>query len=191
MVGAVEAAIWIQTGKLLQLSIQEIIDCQGDGLGCDGGYAIDTFEYIRVHGVTTERSYPFKRINGTCQREKAKLPRYYIRGYEVVPPLDELEMMRAVARQPVMATVCSIGPYATYKKSDGILREPYMWGKIHPICHCVLVAGYDTSDQGEPYWIVKDSRGTKYGDEGYVYLYRGGPEHGPFGLYREAFYPIL
>ena len=39
--------------------------------------------------------------------------------------------------------------------------------------HAVLVVGYGTSDEGDDYWLVKNSWSTYWGDSGFVKIKRG------------------
>jgi hypothetical protein len=55
------------------------------------------------------------------------------------------------------------------------------------------VVGYGT-ENGEDYYLVKNSWGTSWGDEGYIKLGRG-PQYnagdGQCGILLEASYPVL
>ena len=60
------------------------------------------------------------------------------------------------------------------------------YGKLS---HVVAVVGYDTSESGEPYWIVKNSWGTNSGNNGYLWISR---ERGfDCGITRELIYPVI
>ena len=59
--GAVEGRHFLETGKLVSLSEQNLIDCSSINNTCDGGSAIEAIEYIKTNGgVDTEESYRYK-----------------------------------------------------------------------------------------------------------------------------------
>lgn len=57
--------------------------------------------------------------------------------------------------------------------------------------HCVLIVGYDSSN-GEDYWIVKNSWGTKWGINGYIWIKRNtGLPYGVCGMNAWAYNPTI
>jgi len=58
--------------------------------------------------------------------------------------------------------------------------------------HAVLVIGYGT-DAGTDYWLLKNSWGTTWGEEGYFRIIRDMTTSGPgvCGLQMEPIYPTL
>ncbi|KAD6118881.1 hypothetical protein E3N88_10152 [Mikania micrantha] len=59
--------------------------------------------------------------------------------------------------------------------------------------HGVAVVGYNTSDKGIKYWIVKNSWGVGWGENGYIRMQRGVSNYnkkGLCGIPMEASYPL-
>lgn len=48
--------------------------------------------------------------------------------------------------------------------------------------HGVLVIGYDIDYRGRDYWIVKNSWGSDWGDEGYIWIPRSESGIGDCGI---------
>ena len=70
---AVEGINKIKTGELVNLSEQELVDCDKENQGCDGGLMEQAFEFIKQSdGLTTENSYPYKAKDESCDSSKVK-----------------------------------------------------------------------------------------------------------------------
>lgn len=58
VVSVVESRYALKTNKLLKMSEQELLDCDTDEDGCDGGWPEDAFEWLQKHGPALEESCP-------------------------------------------------------------------------------------------------------------------------------------
>ncbi len=69
----------------------------------------------------------------------------------------------------------------------GIFEDPHCSTK--QLTHAVLVVGYSADAQGNAYWIVKNSWGTDWGQDGYAWIARN--KGNMCGIATLANYPIL
>lgn len=68
---SVEGINQIQTKELVSLSEQELVDCNKDNQGCDGGLMENAFEFIKNKGgITTENNYPYRARDGSCDSSR-------------------------------------------------------------------------------------------------------------------------
>ncbi|KVI02702.1 Cysteine peptidase, asparagine active site-containing protein [Cynara cardunculus var. scolymus] len=181
-VAAVEGINKIVTGKLISLSEQELVDCDHkENSGCNGGGMDDAFAFIISNGgLDTESDYPYKGVDGN----KAKV--VSIDGYEDVPPMNEKALMKAVAHQPVSVGI----------EASGLGFQLYSSGVFTGSCgtdldHGVVVVGYG-SENGKDYWIVRNSWGSRWGEDGYLRMERNvvGTRTGKCGITMMASYPV-
>lgn len=47
-------------------SQQQVMDCDKEDDGCDGGYFASGMEYFKKHGIAQESQYPYTEQDGTC-----------------------------------------------------------------------------------------------------------------------------
>ncbi|KAG6722750.1 hypothetical protein I3842_03G175900 [Carya illinoinensis] len=185
-VAAVEGINKIKTGQLISLSEQELVDCDFQCQGCNGGYMDKAFEYIKeTGGLTTEEEYPYRASSGTCDKAKEKDHVVTISGYESVPANNEKSLQSAVANQPVSVAIDASG-YEFQLYSQGIFTD--RCGKL--LNHGVTAVGYGEKN-GMKYWLVKNSWGTSWGESGYIRLTRDTADNqGVCGIAMEASYPL-
>ncbi|KAJ3708632.1 hypothetical protein LUZ61_012337 [Rhynchospora tenuis] len=185
---SVEGINQIKTGNLISLSEQELIDCDtGDDSGCNGGLMENAFDFIKKSGgITTETAYPYKAQNGTCDASKMNSPAVVIDGYETVPANDEDSLLKAVANQPVSVSIEASGkPFQFY--STGVFTGDCKTD----LDHGVAVVGYGVDQNGTKYWIVKNSWGPTWGEQGYIRMQRGiAAKEGICGIAMDASYPV-
>lgn len=166
--GALEGALFVKTGVLPSLSEQELVDCDQGGAGCGGGLMDSAFEYVKQHGISTEVHYPYKAVQGVCQAlSSPEVKPHTVIGFQDLPPGDEQSLEAAVATQPVSVAI----------QADQFAFQFYKGGVLTGECgdnldHGVLAVGYGM-DHGVPYWKVKNSWGTGWGEGGYIRLERG------------------
>ncbi|XP_030547276.2 senescence-specific cysteine protease SAG39-like [Rhodamnia argentea] len=187
-VAAVEGLIKITTGKLISLSEQELVDCDvgGNNHGCEYGLMDNAFEFIQQNnGLATEAEYPYNGSRGACRAVTSLDHTVKIGGYEDVPMNDEGALLKAVANQPVSVAVDSDGDFQFY--SSGV----FTGGCGTDFDHAVTIVGYGTSANGIKYWLVKNSWGTGWGEEGYVRIQREvDTKEGLCGIAVLASYPV-
>ncbi|KAF2292807.1 hypothetical protein GH714_029115 [Hevea brasiliensis] len=186
-VAAVEGINKIKTGELVSLSEQELVDCNSVNHGCNGGLMEVAFKFIEKNGgLTTENNYPYTARNGSCDSNKMNSPMVTIDGYEMVPENDENALMKAVANQPIAIAMDADGNDIQFY-SDGVFTG-HCGRELN---HGVALVGYGATRDGTKYWIVKNSWGPEWGENGYIRMQRGiEAEEGLCGITLEASYPI-
>lgn len=170
--GSTEGDVKIEDGTLTSLSEQQLVDCaraEGNN-GCKGGLMDYGFEYIiKNHGEDSEDDYPYNAEDGSCNTAKASRVVATITGYNDVQSNSNVQMHAAVAQQPVsIAIEADKGVFQMY--TGGVMSSDQCGTKLD---HGVLCVGYGTDPVGGDYWIVKNSWGGQWGEQGYIRLGRG------------------
>uniref|UniRef100_A0ACD5UGV8 Uncharacterized protein n=1 Tax=Avena sativa TaxID=4498 RepID=A0ACD5UGV8_AVESA len=187
-VATVESLNKINGGELLDLSEQELVDCSvADQNGCKPGYIDDALKWIQNKGgAVTEAEYSYQARVGVCKTTQTGAKR--VAAITDVKLVDgELWLRVAVLKRPVAVGIDAQGAVLQNYKT-GIYKGPC----TTTTNHAVVLIGYGVSDNGEEYWILKNSWGEGWGQKGFFFMRRGadGPE-GLCGVARWGTYPVM
>ncbi|CAG9310374.1 unnamed protein product [Blepharisma stoltei] len=161
---SIESLQYIATNKTASLSPQQLVDCSGSfgSEGCYGGTPSQAFSYVILNGIVKDSKYPYLSTNEDCQKKKIKKPYVKISDFNYVSPNDAESLLNAVAQQPISVMV-DADPKIWQFYHSGILTEDCGTG----LNHAVVIVGYNNTD-ATPYWIVRNSWGNWWGEEGYI-----------------------
>ena len=205
-VSTLESAIAIKTGKLYDLSEQEIVSCsvKYGNLKCNGGYYNSVWNFVKDNnGICSESDYPYTSGNGdggSCIKECTPVSGTKVQSYVDVTSNSDTAMMTALTVGPISIAIeadqksfqlYNSGIYSDYEgcnansKTNGIDTQPN-------IDHAVVLVGYG-SENGQDYYILRNSWDTSWGENGYMRIIRGS-KYGPYGvcgvLY-DPMYPVV
>jgi len=171
-VANIEGRWAIKTGDLISLSEQELVDCDAVDHGCHGGNPWHAYDEVqRLGGLVKEDNYTYQGVRGECKLDKSQAV-VQVTGKEHVSK-DEEQMAAYVAENGPVVACLNSAAMMSYK---GGVSSPWWWScERDYIDHGVLIVGYGVDKtKNKPYWLIKNSWGADWGEDGYYRLYRGG-----------------
>jgi len=165
-----ESAYFIAKKTLLSLSESNLVDCVTSCYGCNGGWPYKAIDYvIKNQGgkFNSEEDYPYVAQTRKCAYNAAKAIGS-VSGYKSIPKNEEQLKEAVYTYGP--ASICIDASCASFHSySSGIYNEPKCSSLF--LDHAVGCVGYG-SENGKDYWIVRNSWGTSWGEQGYVRIAR-------------------
>ncbi|CAF4217233.1 unnamed protein product [Rotaria sordida] len=167
-------AIKTNSQNVTELSPQQIVDCSSDGNnGCSGGNFPPSVSYLSAKGgkIATEASYPYGGKKDSCRKNDANEIELGKVEYAEVPVGDENKLAEALTNTgPIFIGIDASHLRFMFYKS-GILNIKSCKNRPQDMNHAVVIVGHGY-DEGRkiPYWIIKNSWGTKWGESGYLRL---------------------
>lgn len=173
--GNIEGLHAIKTGKMEEYSEQELVDCDTVDNGCNGGLPDNAYKAIeQLGGLELESEYPYSAKAGQCHFNKT------MSHVKVTGAVDLPKNETAMAQWLIENGPLSIGINANAMQFyHGGVSHPWRPLCLHSsIDHGVLIVGFGISEyplfnKTLPYWIVKNSWGPQWGEQGYYRVYRG------------------
>ncbi|XP_067604398.1 cathepsin W isoform X4 [Pseudorca crassidens] len=189
--GNIEALWAIKTDQSLEVSVQELLDCDRCGNGCKGGFVWDAFiTVLNISGLASDKDYPFMGNSKPhrCQAKKHKKVAW-IQDFIMLQPCEQSIAKYLATQGPITVTI-NMKLLQQYQK--GVIKATSTTCDPQLVDHSVLLVGFGKSKSVEgrqaeaissrspphprysiPYWILKNSWGANWGEEGYFRLHRG------------------
>jgi C1A family cysteine protease len=173
--GAIESINFIVNKTLPYLAEQQLVDCDTDESGCNGGFETDAIEWISKNGgQCAEKDYPYKARDGQCQT--------------TCTPIASVTSATRFSGEAALATNLVNQPCTVAVDAGSSDWQSYSGGVYNGRCgtqlnHAILAVGF-TAD----YWIVKNSWGSTWGASGYIFMKRG---KNICGVASEPSFPVL
>merc|ERR1711872_1029039 len=170
--GSLEGATFNKTKKPVSLSEQNLVDCsmKEGNHGCMGGLMDFAFKYIQENkGIDTEESYPYTAKTGkTCLFNSSTIGAT-VTGWKDIKSGSEMDLESAVAQVGPISVGIDAGHPGFQMYKQGVYYSLLCSNKR--LDHGVLAVGYGEQEfQGmkQKYWLVKNSWGETWGDQGYI-----------------------
>jgi len=169
------------------LSTQNVIDC-GNAGSCDGGDDLPVYAYAHDTGIPDETCNNYQATNQDCTQENqcytcdpsgtcaaiTNFTRYKVGDYGSVAGVDQMKA-EVYARGPISCGIDATTLLEDFKgaAASGIYQE---YNPFPGINHIVSVVGFGV-DGKTPYWVVRNSWGTEWGDIGLFRIIMGQPDY--------------
>jgi cathepsin L len=174
-VAAIESHLAIQTGKLIDLAEQELVSCVenprncGGSGGCNGATEELGFDYVSKHGLTLEEDFPYLAKNSQCDSNIVGKSVVKSDGFVKLPENDYNSLMKAITEVGPVSVSVDASYFAFY--DSGVFNgfEGLCGSEVN---HAMVAIGYGTDEKLGDYWILRNSWGNAWGEEGYMRLKR-------------------
>ncbi|KAG1656680.1 hypothetical protein FOA52_007250 [Chlamydomonas sp. UWO 241] len=182
----------------VDLSEQSLVSCVNptnspyNGYGCGGSWIDNNLNYVRWLGQVKESAWRYSNSNDVCDGRKADATKL-ASGQAVsltnaavrVSPYNSADGLKAaLLLGPVGINLYADSAFMSYR--GGIYDSPTC--PTSTINHAVTLIGYDYDTvTSQWYWLIKNSWGTNWGENGYGRLAMYGNGYGLCAMYRWSY----
>jgi len=162
---SIESMNFLAGNSLIQLSMQQIVDCDTTDSGCDGGDPPTAYQYvISAGGLESLADYPYTAQDGTCQFNSGEIARSISSWQYVTTDQDEQQMQQFTYTTGPPSVLVDASTWDSYQ--GGVYTSSNCGTQLD---HAVQIVGW-ANFQGQNAWIVRNSWGTGWGYSGYLYV---------------------
>lgn len=174
----IESYVALSGAPLPVLAPQQLVSCSknpqqcGGTGGCGGSIAELAYDYVQANGMVLEKNYPYTARDSPCNQSAIATPAATLTGHVRLVQNDYNSVMQALSTiGPLAVNVWAI-PFQSYR--SGIFNGCSYKASMD-IDHVVQLVGYGT-DSGKDYWIIRNSWGPGWGENGFMRMAREGPQ---------------
>jgi len=144
------------------------VDCDTVDQGCNGGDPPSAYKFvISEGGMEDESDYPYTATDGDCAFDASDVAVTISNWQYGTTNSDEQTMQNNLASWGPLSICVDAEPWQDY--TGGVLMGSDCDTQLD---HCVQLVGYDMT-QSTPFWIVRNSWGMDWGENGYIRLEYG------------------
>ncbi len=170
-VGALECNIKIKDGLTEDLSEQWLVSCNTDGWGCGGGWFAHDYHQWKTDpcgdtGAVLEDDFPYVAADVPCN---CPYPHeYFIDSWASLSSTSSENIKQAISDHgPISVAVYVTSAFHNY--TGGIFNE-HASGSVN---HAVVLVGWDDNQGSNGVWILRNSWGPGWGEDGYMRIEYG------------------
>ncbi|XP_022131212.1 zingipain-2 [Pieris rapae] len=151
------------------LSNQQAFDCSSAQNCKTGGIPHEVFQNLAGQGGSMrEADYPYEGRKNQCRTDKSKIA-VTVTGGSQLQVNDEYSLQDALANYgPLSISIC-VNDEVTKRRGSRIFTPTTSCPHNN---HAVLLVGYGKEGESD-FWIIKNSWGLNWAEQGYVRLIRG------------------
>ena len=151
------------------LSPQEVVECSSfyGNFGCTGGNSGSTLQFLSENGAVAEKDYPYIDAQRRCSLINKSPVLFADKFFKLEPGNQEL-LKTALTKTPV---VVAMNMDKLFLYAEGVFSD---WTcDTQDLDHVVLLVGFGTDERtGEDYWLLKNSYGPDWGENGFFRIRR-------------------
>jgi len=180
---------WMKKHKLTNVTMsplgpQQIVDCDDYDDGCGGGNPPTAYQYVQqAGGQETEKDYPYIGEDGNCAFKRSEVYSKVQNWKYACDSEDEPTLLQNTYTYGPTSICVDAANWQDYE--SGVMTA-WQCAWINLLDHCVQAVGWNL-EASTPYWSVRNSWSTDWGESGYIRLEYGA---NTCGLTQEATYVI-
>lgn len=178
-----------QPVSLRKFSEQVLVDCNKKNYGCQGGAASYALEYLQDNGTTDLNNYPYVAHQQACNAPQNPVKSA---GYKYATPSSKSTLLGAVYNCATYVSIYVNDGFRYYK--TGVFEDSTCSQTMTN--HGVAIVGYKMGNGlrlgqqpvQKNYWILRNSWGTSWGEQGYMKIIMSTDARGQCYMYRRMGY---
>jgi cathepsin C len=183
-----ESRINILYDTNVKLSVQHTLDCSYYNQGCRGGYSYLVLKFANEFELIPEHCHPYKAEDGKCKNlcDETTITKYKVSDYSYLGGsygkcTEQLMMEELRKNGPFVVSIEPDYSFMFYKSGIYHAIDETSWirqGLSKPewqkVDHSVLLVGWgEDFETKEKYWLIQNSWGADWGENGYFRIRRG------------------